>query len=359
MQMEELLEGYFRQLAAVDSPSGQEQGLSRLMTDLLAARGFAVASDQAGNILARRGDSEPLLLCCHLDTVESTAGLVVERKGEWLKSSGQSILGADDKAGLAVLLAVLERQKEGPAVEVLLTAGEERGMVGSRSLKPGQLHSRRGFVLDAGEPAGTVINRAPGEAAVTVVIQGKGAHAAVEPQRGVDAIRLTGRFLSRLPRPRPEKGWSFNFGLVRGGEATNTICSRVELKGEIRGYRQRQRELVARRLKLLLARSLRGSKGRWQFFYNELYPGYHISLRHPLFNCLRAAARPLGLRMRPTSRFAGSDANILNDLGIATVNLGVGVARPHTNQERVSLADMALLARWLESLLARYPHGCY
>lgn len=354
--MEELLERYFRQLAAIDSPSGGEQELARLMTHLLAARGFAISSDQAGNIIARRGAAAPLLLCCHLDTVESTAELVVNRQGRWLKSSGHSILGADDKAGLAVLLAVLERQKEGRAVEVLLTTGEEQGMVGSRSLKRGQLLSRWGFVLDAGEQAGTVITRAPGEAAITVVIHGKSAHAAAEPQRGVDAIRLTGRFLSRLPRPRPEKGWSFNFGLVRGGESTNTICSRVELKGEIRGFRRRQRELVARRLKLLLARSSRGSKGRWQFICNELYPGYCIPLRHPLLRCLREAAMPLGLPVRTISRFAGSDANILNHLGIAAVNLGVGVARPHTNQERVSLAEMAVLARWLESLLG-VGHG--
>lgn len=354
MLMEKKIVSYFYQLAAVDSPSGREEELAKAMSGQLLQRGFAVSTDETGNVVARRGDGEPLLVCCHLDTVESTAGLAIERQGRWFRSAGTTILGADDKAGLAVLLAVLDRLPEGPPLEVLLTVSEERGMVGSRALRPGQLKARWGLVLDAGAPAGTVINRAPGEASVTAVIHGRRAHAAAEPRRGIDAIRLAGRFVSGLPRPRPDRGWSFNFGLIQGGEATNTICPRVELKGEIRGYTRRQRDWVANKLRALLARALRGRGGRWEFHCSQLYPGYQIPSRHPLLASLRGAARPINLPVRIASRFAGSDANILNDHGIAAVNLGVGVVQPHTDRERVSVTDMVALARWLEILLARW-----
>lgn len=308
----------------------------------------------SGNLVARRGAGEPLLLCCHLDTVEPTTDLNLGFEDGVFYSRGDSILGADDKAGLAALLAVLPEIPESAPVEVLLTVGEELGMEGAKQLKPGDLKARAGLVLDAGEPVGTVINRASGEMQIQIKMIGKTAHAAAAPQEGIDAIRMAARFITQLPPHMPDKETSLNIGIIRGGSTTNTICDLVELTGEIRSFSPRRRQDLAGELEALAQATTGDSGGTFQFHSQQSYDGYTIAPEDNLIGLLRKTANAAGFGAVISSRNAGSDANILNQLGVTTVNLGTGYTDGHSPRERVALAEMNKLARWLRTIIGEW-----
>jgi tripeptide aminopeptidase len=347
---------YFRLLTSIDSPSGEEGELADKLAEIVAARNFRLERDGAGNIIARRGRGVPMLLCCHMDTVESCAGLVLRSDGDYLTSSGDTILGADDKAGIAVILAVLSGLDRDPGLEIVFSVEEETGMKGTKSIPSGALKAKWGLVLDAAEPVGAVINQAPGETGLKIAITGRGAHAAANPEKGIDAIRLAARYISQLPPARIDEGATFNLGIIRGGKSTNTICPQVELLGEIRSYDEGKRQKIARCLEQSLAVALRGTGGEYSFQLEDSYPGYHLREEHQLLNFLRKTAQPLKIPIDVHSRFTGSDANVLNSLGVPTVNLGVGVEDGHSFQERVSVSAMVTLANWLTAMLKEWCH---
>ena len=345
---------FFKQIAAVDSPSGREAELGEKLREMLEGMNFSTSLDSTGNLIARRGQGEPLLLCCHMDTVESTSGLELKFDGDYIASSGDTILGSDDKAGIAILLASLDSLDCDPALEVVLSVQEETGMNGTKEIKADSLKAKWGLILDAGEPVGSVINQAPGETDLDISILGRGAHAAANPEKGIDAIRLGAKFIDQLPQARIEEGSTFNLGVIKGGKSTNTICPRVQLLGEVRSYSDDKRASIAQRLEKMLADCLRGTGGKYEFKTVDSYSGYHVEESHDLIKFLQDTGKPLKIDVNIHARFAGSDANIINSFGIAAVNLGVGVEDGHSFQERVSISAMVDMAQWLTAMLKEW-----
>lgn len=348
---------YFKLLTSIDSPSGGEAELADKISEILLSRNFSVDQDSIGNIIARRGQGQPLLLCCHMDTVESSAGLKLAFDGDYIASSGDTILGADDKAGIAIILAILDSLGCDPALEILLTVQEETGMNGSQAIESGALSAKWGLVLDAAEEVGAVINEAPGERELDIVIHGRGAHAAANPEKGVDAIRLAAKYIGQLPPSRIDQGSTFNLGVIQGGKSTNTICPRVQLLGEIRSYSAEKRGEISEQLESLLQAVLADTGGKFDFAHSNSYWEYSIDINHGLIQLLKETGRRLGIDIDVHPRFAGSDANILNSMGVATVNLGVGVQDGHSFQERVSISAMENMAEWLKLILEEWRHG--
>lgn len=230
-------------------------------------------------------------------------------------------------------------------------------MEGTKTFKPGDLQARWGLVLDAAEPVGAVINQAPGEAELDVVIKGRGAHAAANPEQGLDAIRLAASFINNLPPHRLSEGAAYNFGIIKGGKATNTICPWVELRGEIRSYEDSERVAIADRLERILAKSLADSGGAYSLRLRESYSAYKVEADHSLIQLLKRTAAPLGVTVDVHPRFAGSDANILNSLGLTVVNLGLGVEGNHSFGERASISSLTVMADWLQGILEEWRRG--
>ncbi|MGI6364814.1 MAG: M20/M25/M40 family metallo-hydrolase [Bacillota bacterium] len=355
--MRDTLIHYFKLLTSIDSPSGREGELADKLSELLGAHRFSLDRDGIGNIIARRGQGQPLLLCCHMDTVESSSGLKLRFDGDYITTSGETILGADDKAGIAILLAVLDNLACDPALEILLSVQEETGMKGTKVIQPGALKSQWGLVLDAAEPVGAVINQAPGEMELDITIHGRGAHAAADPEKGIDAIRLAAKYIESLPPARIAPGTTFNLGIIRGGKSTNTICPRVRLQGEIRSFEDVRRREIARQLESLLERALADTGGKYEFVSEDSYSGYAIRGDHGLIELLKKTGERLKISIDTHPRFAGSDANILNSLGVVSVNLGIGVEDGHSFQERVSVSAMVNMAKWLLAILKEWCHG--
>src|SRR4051794_28963902 len=144
----------FADLCRIRSVSGEEAAIAEHVSGELGAIGLEVQRDEEGNLLTRVDGRDPdrsVLLCAHLDTVPH-AGTVepVCTDGGWV-SAGDTILGADNKAAVAMLMAVARRAKiEGApiGVELLLTTGEEIALKGAKAFDISRLRSTFGYVFD-------------------------------------------------------------------------------------------------------------------------------------------------------------------------------------------------------------------
>lgn len=359
----------FLNLVKIDSPSGNERTLANYVKEKLISLGWEVREDgaatatggNAGNIIARlpgRGaEKNPVLLfSAHLDTVTSSAGVKPVVAEGVVRSDGRTILGADDKAGVAVLLEVARRLREGNVrhgeIVFLFTVGEEAGLLGSRFLKPGDVKADMGFVLDSGGPPGTIINAAPREDIWKVRIRGRSAHAGVNPEEGINAIRVAAEFVRLLPPAQVDSDTTFNPGVIRGGQATNIVPDLVEIAGDMRSHREEKLGELAEVVSLLLRQTCARFGGEGEIEVETLYPSYHLSPEAPPVKLATVAAEQVGLEVVVKRRGGGSDANVLNALGIPTVNLGIGLEKDHTPEEYIRIKDLENCYSWVMEIIS-------
>ena len=233
----------FLDLVRIPSPSGQEEAVAEAIAARLGALGIAVERDAVGNLIARvDGVGEPLLLTAHMDTVVPCEGVVPVVRGEGdariVASAGDTILGADDKAGVAILLELLavlaENELAHRPLELLFTVGEEKGLRGAKALDVGRFRATMGLGLDVAGVPGIMVVHAPYQDHWRAVVHGRAAHAGGNPEAGVSAIQVAAEGIAGMPLGRIDDETTANIGVIQGGRATNIIPDRVELDGEAR-----------------------------------------------------------------------------------------------------------------------------
>ncbi|NLE77196.1 MAG: M20/M25/M40 family metallo-hydrolase [Chloroflexi bacterium] len=346
----------FLDLLQIPSPSGHEARVAEHLTQRLRALGLEAGLDAAGNVVAHTAQRKgALLLGAHMDTVGQVPEVHPIVEGDLIRSDGSNILGGDDKSGIAVILelltSLLEDEHALPPLEVVFTVAEETGLVGAKALDTATLHAKVGVELDSGGPQGAIIVQAPAQDSLHVVIHGKKAHAGAEPEKGINAIRVAAEAIAAMPLGRINPETTANIGVIHGGEATNIVPDRVEMRGEARS---RNPEDLARQVQAM-AESFQAACNRHcaglDLQITRAYEAYQLTAETPIVQELMAAVRELGLEPTLLPSGGGSDANILNARGITTVNLSTGMEGVHTTQEQVRLSDMVACARILENLL--------
>lgn len=350
----------FLGLARIDGVSGHEGEVARNIRTRLQRLGIESAMDSAGdssggnsgNLLARLPGttcSPAVLLCAHMDTILSTQELKVVREGDTFASDGTSILGADDRAGIAVILEILQALQEngvdhGP-IEVLFTVSEEAGMQGVKSVDLDRLEAGMGFVFDSSAPCGSFVVEAPAAIAFRIVVKGKPAHAAVSPEKGIHAIQIASRAIAGLPLGRQGQLGMLNIGTIRGGRAMNVIPDEVEIVGETRNVHpedlQRQVLLVQEAFERAAAEAGGGAEITW----NQKYGGYNLGPDEPVVLAALRGIAAAGSEPRRIRYPGGSDANVLNERGIPTVNLGLGYMNVHSLQECMPISSLVQAAK--------------
>src|SRR3989344_1997850 len=231
----------FLELVKIDSPSGEEEGIASEVEKRLKALGGKVERDSYGNIIAKfKGEGDPLMLNAHLDTVEPGRGIKPKITGDKITSDGSTILGADDKAGLSVLLETLALVKEAKAIhlplEIILTKGEEAGLLGAKNLDYTKISAKEGVSFDGHSGVDNITVAAPGLHRVDATVIGRSAHAGAEPEKGISAIQIAAKIISELQVGRIDEETTANIGLIEGGSARNAVAERVHFKGEIRSH---------------------------------------------------------------------------------------------------------------------------
>ena len=355
----------FARLAAINSPPLRERAISVYLADRLQSLGGKVFFDDAaektggevGNLVARFSangrNCEPLLFSVHMDTVEPDGQVVPKLEDGVFTSAGETILGADDKAGIAEVIEMLEVLREQAIphgeIEVVVTIAEEIGLVGAKNFDYNLVNSRRGYALDTPEINWMVL-KAPGANRMKVEILGREAHAGVAPEQGVSAIQTAGLALANMRLGRIDHETTANFGRIEGGVACNIIPLRVFLEGEARSHdadklQSQTEHLVACFVEAAdaMAREIDGQLVRPEITV-EIQPDYPrmaVDEEAGVVALARRASEAAGHDLKIRIGGGGSDANMFNAHGIEMIILATGMQNVHTVAENVSVADMA------------------
>ncbi|HEX9481948.1 MAG TPA: M20/M25/M40 family metallo-hydrolase [Solirubrobacteraceae bacterium] len=361
------LQSIFAELCAIDSPSLHERACGERVIEELRKLGLEVAEDAAGeaigsncgNLLARlpggTASGRSVLLCAHLDTVPAVAPIEpVLEEGYW-ESANEGILGADNKAAIAVLLALArEVHREGAPVdlELLFTVGEEISLAGAAQFDPSTLQSEYGYVFDHASPIGEVVIDSPCHFRVEARFRGAAAHAGIRPQDGRSAILAASRAIASLRHGLIEGEGTVNVGMIEGGTATNVVPERCELVAEVRGLDDPRGEALVAELvdRIHEAANRPDCDCDVDVAVRRTFSGYRLSPSAPSVRAAEAALRSRGYEPVRISSGGGSDANALIAAGFQTVNLANGTERNHEPGERVAAAaleEMLAVARAL------------
>ena len=139
--------------------------------------------------------------------------------GGW-ESAGDTILGADNKAAVAVLLALARRVAvEGSpvGVELLFTVSEENALAGAKAFDVSQLRSDFGYVFDHATPIGEIVVASPTYYRLEARFRGAAAHAGIRPEDGRSAIAAAARAIAAMRLGRLDDETTANVGTIEGG----------------------------------------------------------------------------------------------------------------------------------------------
>jgi tripeptide aminopeptidase len=339
----------FLELVSIDSPSGEEETVSRHLEQVLGDLGLEVERDAMHNVVGRLpGQGETVLLAAHMDTVTPGSGVKPLVRDGVVYSDGTTVLGADDKSGVAVILEVLhtllEQELPHHPLEVVLTVQEETGLVGARGLEKSRLSAKVGISFDAGHEPGTIVVAAPSHNLLTAVVQGKAAHAGTQPEKGINALLVAATALTEMPLGRIDQETTANFGQIQGGRARNIVPDRVEMLGEARSHDRDKLAAQTGRMVTALREAAKRHGATVDVEVSRAYDGYRFSEDDRVVRLLMQACRARGVEPSLVPSGGGSDANVYNDHGIEVANLSTGMYGEHSTDEHIAVADMVACA---------------
>jgi tripeptide aminopeptidase len=346
----------FLDLVRIDNPSGEEAAIAAYVRGLLEALGLVVEEDSIHNLLARvPGEGEPLLLNAHMDSVAPCRGVRPVVADGIVRSSGDTVLGADDLAGVAAILegvrATLERSAPHRAVEILFTVQEEVGLRGAAAFDTSKLRAREGFTLDSGGDFGRITLGAPSQDSLHAVVIGRAAHAGIAPEQGINAIVVAGRALADMPLGRIDHETTANIGMIKGGEATNIVPSQVELWGEARSHDQEKLVEQIRAMVAALENAAREHAASVRVEITHKYDAYRLAEDAPIVQHAAVVLRAMGAEPRFEISGGGSDANIFVRRGLNVANLSVGYRAIHSTEEHIAVAELVRAGEMVGRLL--------
>lgn len=342
----------FATLCRIESPSGHERPCTDWVKTELEEMGLEVVEDgsgpevgsDAGNLLARVPGvgGEAILLCAHLDTVPLAASVEpVVVDGGW-ENAHEAILGADNKAAVAVMVELARRQLEGPrppevGIELLFTVCEEVALRGAKAFDAGQLQSAFGYVFDHASPIGEIVLASPTYYRIQATVRGRAAHAGIRPENGRSAIFAAARAISAMPLGRLDAETTANVGTIAGGTNANVVPELCRVEAEARSLSPERAEQVATELVDRLHEAADAGECDLDVTVERMFEGYRVRPREPHVVLAERALRACGFEPRPISTGGGSDANALMTAGFRCANLANGTERNHEPTERVSV----------------------
>lgn len=347
-------------LLQIPSPTFGESAASRWLVQQLAEFGVSAEDDGAseriggscGNLIARvpGGDAPPLLLNAHMDNVPPCEGVKPVMEDHVIRSDGRTVLGADDKVGciaiLTALRAIVEKDLPRPPLEIVFTAAEEVGLEGAKAIDYTSLRARRGLVLESGS-LGSITIAAPSADRWEATVRGKAAHAGVAPEEGINAIRIAAEAIAEMRLGRLDSETTANVGLIRGGEARNVVPPECSLSGEARSHDERKLRTQIGHVRQCFESAAERHGGAVELKVKRSYNAFRIAPGDWPLRTAEQAARDVGITPNPRPTGGGSDANVFNANGIASVVMSAGAHQVHTRDEFMDVRDLHQASRWL------------
>ena len=363
----------FDELARIDSLSRHESAMAARCRVELEGLGFEVREDgsaektgsDTGNLIAlRRGETDGcVVFAAHMDCVAPCSGVEPVVADGVIRSAGDTVLGADDKGGVAAILeGVRCRIEEGaamPTVFVLLTTCEELSLLGAKYLDEDALYlggeptDAPCFVLDADGAPGTIVIGAPYHYTFTATFNGRAAHAGVAPENGVSAIAMAADAISRMRLGRLDKRTTANIGLIKGGREVNIVSDSCWVSGECRSLYGDRVEAVKAQLTESMEHAAAAAGGTVDIDWVVDYPGILYDEDDSLVKMVEDAASAVGLPVSHHISGGGADANLLSLRGVRPITLSIGMTNFHTPEEHIAVADLENSARLVEALIVQ------
>jgi|APAga8741244001_1050109.scaffolds.fasta_scaffold00558_10 tripeptide aminopeptidase len=357
----------FIELVQVDSETKHEEKIAVVLKEKFTALGVEVVEDDAkektghgaNNLIctlpATKEGVDTIYFTSHMDTVVPGNGIKPSIEDGYIKSDGTTILGADDKAGLAAMLEAITVLKEENIahgkIEFIITVGEESGLVGAKALDSSLVTAKFGYALDSDGKVGDIIVAAPTQAKVNATIYGKTAHAGVAPERGVSAITIASRAISKMPLGRIDEETTANIGRFEGGTQTNIVCDRVDILAEARSLIPEKMEAQVAKMKEAFETAAQEMGGRAEVDIKVMYPGFKFGDGDHVVEVAKKAVANIDRPSRLLQSGGGSDANVIAGFDIPTVNLAVGYEDIHTTNEKIPVEELVKTSELVVSII--------
>lgn len=345
----------FTELAALPSPPGEERAVADRVAGYLRdlslfpdedATGLEIGSTM-GNIYTRAEPTaagEPLFLCAHLDTVPPVGQIVPVVEDGVVRNSAGTILGADDKAAVAVMLEAVRRvlgeNRPHAGIELLFTAKEEVGLKGASAFDHTRLQARTGYVYDQAAPIGTVILGAPSAMTLDVTFHGRAAHSGMHPEDGRSAIAAAARAIAELRLGRVDEDSTANVGTITGGTATNIIPEWCTFHAEARSHDERKLADLVQGMQDAITFAAGVAECDVETKVQRSYRGYRFARSDRAVALAAGALERCGVTATYELSGGAADANVFNDRGLECVNLANGMTNIHTPDEHIAVADL-------------------
>lgn len=373
------LAGSFMNLTSIDSVSQHEAKISDEIRRILAPFAGDIIIDSAGekagsdtgNLIAKiigNIDAPPLMLNAHMDTVQPGVGVKPQYNNGVFTSDGTTILGADDKSAIAIIIETLQVLHENKIphapLEIVITICEEIGLLGAKNLDFNLLSAKYGFALDTADTE-CIVTRAPAANRFEIIVHGKDAHAGADPENGINAILLASQAISGLTLGRIDSETTCNIGVIEAKGATNIVPNLVRIKGEVRSHDEVKLENVTRNIVDTFENIV--SDYRKEFATGEL-PRVEIDIEnefnrtfipddHPVVLLAQQAAENLGRQVKTKKTGGGSDANVFFGKGIFTGVIGTGMKDIHSVRESIRIEDMEKTVQLLLEIIRLHSNG--
>lgn len=357
----------FIELVKIDSETKDEAEIASVLTEKFQKLGLEVIEDEskektghgAGNLICNLqgniDDVDTIYFTAHMDTVVPGKNIKPTIKDDYIVSDGTTILGADDKAGIAAIFEAIRLLKENDIkhgdIQFVITAGEESGLVGARAIDRSLLKAKYGYALDSDGDVGDIVVAAPTQAKLHIIMKGKTAHAGVAPEKGVSAITLAAKAISKMPLGRIDSETTANIGSFAGGKQTNIVCDHVEIQAEARSLVPEKMEAQVAKMKEAFEATAKEFGGEAEVNVEIMYPGFKQKSGDEVVELARRAAQSIGHESKLLESGGGSDANIFAGLGIPTVNLAVGYEEIHTTNERIAVTALIKTAEFVTAII--------
>ncbi len=345
----------FVHLAAINSPSLNERAIADEVKRQFSLLGFTVIEDDtakkihgsAGNLICLPSTfdaSKPsIALCAHLDTVQPTEKLVANVTEDRITSDGTTILGGDDRLGVAVLTYLSKKIKDAAAPVknfiCVFTVGEEVGMYGANHVELQPYNVTAAYIFDCSKRPGIYIKDGAGCLVFTATVKGKSAHAGVAPEEGINAITLAANAMAQVGFGRIDPETTSNIGKISGGGPTNVVPDEVIIEGEVRSFTLERINAEYQLIRNSFERSVVNG-GSVQFKSDIDFHPYIHAENSAIVLTMEKALRTAGLTPKGIRYTGGSDANSYNGRGIPAINIGTGAQKPHSFEEFILIEDL-------------------
>ncbi len=352
--MSERMVEQFMELVQIDSESGNEAAFLDHLLAEVRSLGADAGLDDYGNLIASFpavgcDATEPILLSCHADTVKPGVGIVPVLEDGVIRSAGDTILGADDKAGIAEVLEAIRTASVRPPVELAVSRQEEVGLLGVKALDLSRISARRGFLMD-NDTLDTIVIGGPTYYAIDVTVTGRSAHAGMEPERGVNAIRAAADAIAALRLGRLDHETTANVGVIEGGLIRNGVPDRCTFLAECRSADHDKASALAAEMEEIIRSRTEAARAGVDIVVDEKCRAVEISPDAWTVRTATTALAAVGIDAKPVFMTGFTDASIYNNRGIEMAVIGIGAQNEHSVDECIAVADMEKAVRVLHEI---------